>query len=142
MHHYMLAWEGRPQRLEALHGLASGLRERGHYHTAHRFTRMASHLKPLRIPDDLLFVAPWVYEWGILFEYSITAFWVGEFRNSFAACKKLLNIESLPPEYRKLTIENVQHALRESTRLATARPARREHKLKHAGTPTRGLPSP
>lgn len=140
MNAYIRAWECRPQRLEALHGLAAGLRERGCYQAAHRFTRMASHLKPLRMPDDLLFVAPWVYEWGILFEYSITAYWVGEFRNWFAACKKLLNIDSLPAEYRELTIENVRHALRESTRIAAERP-RRERKLKHAGTPTRGLPA-
>jgi tetratricopeptide (TPR) repeat protein len=137
---YVRAWEGRPQRLEALHGLAVGLREHGYYHAAHRFTRMASHLKPLRMPDDVLFVAPWVYEWGVLFEYSITAYWVGEFRNSFAACKKLLSINSVPDEYRKLTITNVQHALRETTRIAAERP-RRERKLKHAGTPTRGLPA-
>ena len=137
---YVRAWEGRPQRLEAVHDLAAGLRERGYYQTAHRFTRMAAHLKPLQIPDDILFVAPWVYEWGMLFEYSITAYWVEEYRNSVAACKKLLSIDSLPDRYRKLTMSNVAHAVRECTRIAVERP-RPQRKLKHAGTPTRGLPA-
>ena len=30
--------------------------------------------------DDSLFVWPWVYRWGLLFEYSISAYWVGIIR--------------------------------------------------------------
>jgi glycosyltransferase involved in cell wall biosynthesis len=134
---YIGAWESRPERLEAVHALTVGLRERGCYRTAHRFARMAANLKPLQIPDDILFVAPWVYQWGILFEYSITSYWVGDFRSSFAACKKLLTIETLSEECRALTISNAQHAVRECTR-AAAQPPARERKLTHTGTPTRG----
>ena len=137
---YIRAWETRPQRLEAVHALTAGLRERGCYRTAHRFARMAANLKPLNMPDDILFVAPWTYQWGMLFEYSITSYWVGEFRNSFAACKKLLTIETLSEECRALTLTNAQHAVRGCTRVAAQRPPReRDRKLKHTGTPTRGL---
>jgi hypothetical protein len=138
MEAYIRAWESRPERLEAVHALTAGLRERGCHRTAHRFARMAANLQPLRIPDDILFVAPWVYEWGILFEYSITSYWVGEFRNSFAACKKLLTIDGMSDECRALTVKNAGYALRECTRVAAHRPVR-ERKLKHTGTPTRGL---
>ncbi len=136
---YIGAWESRPARLEAVHALTAGLRERGYYRTAHRFARMAANLKPLPIPEDILFVAPWVYQWGMLFEYSITSYWVGEFRNSFAACKKLLTIRTMSEEGRALTLTNAQHAVRECTRVAAQRPRDGPRKLKHSGTPTRGL---
>jgi glycosyltransferase involved in cell wall biosynthesis len=141
MQAYICAWESRPDRLEAVHALTAGLRERGCYHAAHRFARMAANLRPLRMPDDILFVAPWVYEWGMLFEYSITSYWVGEFRHSFAACKQLLNIDGVSDEYRALTLTNAQHAVRECTRVAAQRPTR-EYRLTHTGTPTRGLAAP
>ncbi len=143
MEAFIGAWERRPERLEAVHALTAGLRERGCYRAAHRFARMAANLKPLPIPGDILFVAPWVYQWGILFEYSITSYWVGEFRNSFAACKKLLTIDSLSDECRALTVTNAQHAVRENIRVAAERPPReRPRRLKHTGHPTRGLAAP
>ena len=137
MEAYISAWENRPERLEAVHALTVGLRERACYRTAHRFARMAANLKPLPIPDDILFVAPWVYQWGILFEYSITSYWVGEFRSSFAACKRLLTIGTLSNECRALTTSNAQHAVREMTRAAAQRTGR-GRELTHTGTPTRG----
>jgi len=137
---YIRAWESRPERLEALHDLAVGLRERGCHQTAHRLIRASSNLSQ-PIPDDLLFVVPWIYEWGMLFEYSVTAYWVGEYGNSLAAGKRLLNVKSLPEEHRRLTTENIKHAVRELAREAGERP-RVQRKLPHAGTPTRGRATP
>ncbi len=135
---FVRAWEIRPQRLEAVHALVAGLRERSCHQTAHRLARMAANLKPLPVPDDLLFVTPWVYEWGMLFEYSITAYWVGEYRNSMAACKRLLKIEALPAEYRELTIANLKHAVRETIGAAT-QPPPPPRRIQHVGRPTRGV---
>ena len=115
---FLTAWEQRPARLEAVHDLAVGLRERGLHHAAHQFTRLVANLRPLPVPDDLLFVAPWIYEWGMLFEYSITAYWCGEWDASIRACKRLLAIESLPEPHRRQTRANLQHAFRERVREA------------------------
>lgn len=112
------AWELRPERLEAAHALAAGLRERRRYRTAHRLTTLAADLEPLPVPGDVLFVEPWIYEWGMLFEYSVTAYWVGEHERSVAACRRLLERRRLPDEYRRLTEGNLEHALRERDRLA------------------------
>jgi hypothetical protein len=110
---FLAAWESRPQRLEAVYDLAVGLRLRGHHHAAHRFTSLASGLEPLPVPGDDLFVAPWVYRWGLLFEYSISAFWTGAFDTSRAACDRLLMMgDELPAEYRTQTQRNRAHALR------------------------------
>ncbi|MGH2852602.1 MAG: tetratricopeptide repeat-containing glycosyltransferase [Solirubrobacteraceae bacterium] len=138
---FLAAWELRPVRLEAVHDLAVGLRERGLHRAAHQFTRLAS-LRPLPVPDDILFVAPWIYEWGMLFEYSITAYWCGELGASILACKRLLAIESLPEPHRRQTRTNLQHALNGRVRQAVAQPPAPPRRLPHTGTPTRGRPAP
>jgi glycosyltransferase involved in cell wall biosynthesis len=94
------AWEFRPQRLEACYELASRLRTMGRYRTAHLFACAGlDHSQP----DDWLFVQPWVYRWGILFEYSVSAYWVGDYYGSIDACDQLLAMPDLPKVYRKQT---------------------------------------
>jgi glycosyltransferase involved in cell wall biosynthesis len=97
------AWEQRPTRIEPLHALASGLRLRGEHHTAHLFARRG--LGSPR-PRDHLFVERWIYEWGLLFEYSIAAYWVGDPPAALRACDRLLDCERLPEAHRRQTIEN------------------------------------
>jgi tetratricopeptide (TPR) repeat protein len=133
---FLSAWEQRPARLEAVHDLAVGLRERGLYRAAHQFTRLAAEERPLPVPDDILFVAPWIYEWGMLFEYSITAYWCGEWSASILACKRLLAIDSLPEPHRRQARANLRHAFRERVRQAVAQPPSPPRKLPHTGTAT------
>lgn len=103
------AWDARPQRLEACYELASRLRTQGRYQSAHAIAQAAVDRE---IPDDWLFVRPWIYRWGLLFEYSITAYWVGDPRSSLQACDRLLALDDLPSGYRKQTIANRQFALK------------------------------
>jgi hypothetical protein len=108
---YTAAWEVRPDRLEAVYDLAVGLRLRGRFQAAHRYTQLAAGLEPLPVPRDYLFVAPWVYRWGLLFEYSITCFWVGAYGQSVKACDRLLQMEELPTEHQAQTRRNRQYAI-------------------------------
>jgi hypothetical protein len=48
----------------------------------------------------------WVYEWGLLFEYSIAAYWTGRHRAALGACDRLLAMSSLPAPYREQTKAN------------------------------------
>jgi tetratricopeptide (TPR) repeat protein len=134
---FVRAWETRPGRLEAVHDLAVGLLERGHYRAAHQFTRLAASMRPLPVPDDLLFVAPWVYEWGLLLQYSISAYWCQEYDVSIAACRRLLANERLPDDHRHQTLRNAQYATREKAREAAERGATRRV-WAHSGQTTRG----
>ncbi|MFG2748168.1 glycosyltransferase [Streptomyces xanthophaeus] len=97
------AWESRPTRLEACYELASRLREQGRHHAAYAFTSAALD-RPA--PGDLLFVQPWVYRWGLLFEHSISAYWVGDTAASLEACDRLLALPDLPESYRRQTKTN------------------------------------
>jgi hypothetical protein len=97
------AWEQRPQRLEPLQLLSAHLRLRGEYETADLFARRG--LGAPRPPDEL-FVAGWVYDWGMTFERSITAYWVGNFAASLACCEELLRRDDLPSLHREQTAHN------------------------------------
>ncbi len=102
------AWEARPTRMEAAYELISRLRLREQYRAAHAFAAAA--LDQPRPADDLLFVQPWVYRWGLLFEYSITAYWTGDLAACARACERLLAMADLPAVYREQTLRNRQFA--------------------------------
>ncbi|WP_369144763.1 glycosyltransferase [Streptomyces sp. R44] len=108
------AWEARPERLEACYELVARLRTRRRHQAAHA---IVSAVVDREMPDDVLFTQPWVYRWGLLFEYSITAYWVGDHAASLAACDRLLALPDLPESYREQTRANRAFALQ---RLAEA----------------------
>jgi hypothetical protein len=69
------AWEYRPTRTEPLYELATGFRCREQYQQAFLFANRGLELGE---SDDLLFVVSWIYRWGLRFERSIAAYWIGE----------------------------------------------------------------
>lgn len=82
------AWELRPSRAEPLYRLAKGYRTRGQHWLAAVFARTG-----LSVPfpaDDLLFVDSEPYNWGLLFELSIAAYWSGSCDESLHASDALL----------------------------------------------------
>ncbi|MEU8585768.1 glycosyltransferase [Streptomyces sp. NPDC048664] len=98
------AWETRPQRLEACYEMASRLRMMGRHHTAYALLGHAIR-KPMPT-EDILFTQPWVYRWGLLFEYSITSYWVGAHDRSIVACDELLSMRDLPDAIREQVGKN------------------------------------
>ncbi len=102
------AHETRPRRAEALGELAMYLREEGErWPLAFLFARRA---REIPMPDDLLFVGREWYDWRCLDEYAVAAYWVGEYRESHAACELLLGSDKLPPEQRPRVIANLNFA--------------------------------
>jgi glycosyltransferase involved in cell wall biosynthesis len=130
----MRAWEQRPQRVEPLYELALGLRDRRLYRPAFMFARRGLDVPQ---PDDVLFVQPWVYRWGMLFEYSISAYWVGKHQAALGACDRLLKMRDLPEQHRAQTVENREFCLQGIQRerapklvLRGVPPARRERRAR------------
>jgi tetratricopeptide (TPR) repeat protein len=97
------AWSRAPHRAEPLCVLASLFRERGEHRAAHA---VADRGLQIEIPAQGLFVERWIYEWGLLFEFSIAAYWVGRARAALNACDRLLALPQLPEAHRLQTIEN------------------------------------
>jgi len=112
------AWEFRPSRMEPVYELASRLRLRGEYHTAYLFARCGLD-QP--VPRDVFCVSPWIYEWGLPFEYSVSAYWVGDIRGALAQCRRLLALPNLPDEYRRSTMENLGFCVRKLAKVPALR---------------------
>jgi len=84
--------------------------------------RLSQHVPGvLQQPPDRLFVQPWVYRWGLLFEFSVAAYWVGDISQSMTACKKLLTMEELPDTIRQQTRANLQFCVEASARMPAGR---------------------
>jgi glycosyltransferase involved in cell wall biosynthesis len=102
------AWNHRPQRIEPLYELAWMFRERGMHHPAYMVAKRGIDAPA---PPDSLFVHRWIYEWGLLFEYSIAAYWAGHPRAALEACNRLLKLRQLPDSYRDQVLSNRGHCL-------------------------------
>ncbi|MFI8521434.1 glycosyltransferase [Streptomyces sp. NPDC085481] len=134
------AWESRPQRLEACYELTARLRSRNHHHAAHAIVSAVLDRRPPT--EDLLFLQPWVYRWGLLFEYSITAYWVGDHQASLAACDRLLALLDLPAQYREQTRTNREYAAAGLAAAAARAAAGRAGAAPAAGASAPAAPAP
>ncbi|MGW8788765.1 hypothetical protein, partial [Heyndrickxia sporothermodurans] len=92
---YLAASEVTSARAEALHGVSRLCRRSGRYEIGLEYARRGLGIQP---PEDGLFVEPWVYEYGLLDEFAINAYWAGRYRESLDASIKLLASGSAPGE--------------------------------------------
>lgn len=59
-----------------------------------------------RLPPGTLFGNQWIYDVGLLDEFSVNAYWIGKYDESLDACLKLLREDKLAPEDRKRVTSN------------------------------------
>jgi hypothetical protein len=95
------AWELRPGRLEAPYELAREFNLRGLHQAAYRFASL-----PVEPTNDILFVHAGVWDWGMAFERSIAAWWLGLWDEFEALTAILLDNPSLPDNIRAQVIAN------------------------------------
>jgi glycosyltransferase involved in cell wall biosynthesis len=103
------ALETRPGRAEPLLELARLARMAGRHQAAHLY---AARGLELPYPDDILFVHRSVYDWELLFELSIAAYWIGDVDAALAANDRLLGERNYPPDIHRYVVENRDHCLR------------------------------
>jgi hypothetical protein len=106
---HLSAWRMRPSRAEALWQLARYCREQKKYADGYLFTNTG---KDLPLPNDILFVKKSVYEWQLLDEFTVCAYWVGQYQASVDAARKLLAERKYPPEHQARIEANLTHAER------------------------------
>ena len=104
---YLRAHDICKNRAEALHGAAMFCREKERHQQGYEFARRAS---LIRLPGDALFVEAWIYEYGVLDEYAVNAYFAGKFRESRDVCRKLLAVPTLPDTYRSRIKVNLEYA--------------------------------
>jgi glycosyltransferase involved in cell wall biosynthesis len=105
---FLKAYNHRPSRAEPLGELALYYRENGaQWPLCLLFAEKAMQIP---MPDDVLFVGRDWYEWRCRDEYSIAAYWMGEYDKSRLACEQLLGGGKLPAEQRPRVLENLRFA--------------------------------
>ena len=106
-HYYLQAWEYRPTRIESLYKLVVLCRMNQEYRQAYMFAKQG-----LEVPysNDLLFVERPVYEYALLFEKSICAYWLEKYQEAYEDCKKLTTISSVPENIQRQNILNSKYS--------------------------------
>ena len=96
-----------PHRAEALHDLSRFLRLKGRYQEAYDGAKAALSIP---MPMGALFMETWIYEYGLLDEMAVSAFWAGHHKECAEACERLLAESKFAPEMRPRVIENLRFA--------------------------------
>jgi glycosyltransferase involved in cell wall biosynthesis len=95
---FLRAYEACPRRAEALHGAARYCRATGKFHQGYM---LAKHGVEIGQPGTGLFVEPWIYEYGLLDEVAVNAYWVERYDECLDACERLLRDGKMPEQMRE-----------------------------------------
>jgi glycosyltransferase involved in cell wall biosynthesis len=101
---YKQAYTYRPTRAEPLYYLARYLRGLNDHAGS---WNAASRGLILKESNDILFVENWVYDYGLLLEYSIAAYWTERYTEALLASNIMLSKASLPPNVRDCVGKNL-----------------------------------
>lgn len=105
---HLKAYSLRPSRAEALWQLAAYCRERQRYAEGYLFAKVG---KDIPLPDDILFVRREVYEWRLLDEFAICAYWIGQYQESADASRRILREGLYEPAHKNRLEVNLGYAL-------------------------------
>ena len=105
---YFQAYQAAPWRAESLWAAARVCRLTNRFDQAYRFARLAAKIK---YPEGALFVAQPVYDWMILDELAISAYWTERYKESRLACIKLLEDKKYPPDQKERLEANLKFAV-------------------------------
>jgi len=104
------AYQYRPHRLEPIYFVAEILNEEGSYDQAYKYLKFISEI-PKPKEKDSLFNMDWIEKYGITFQLSICAYYLGYYEESLQCCDDLLKIKELPENWRNQTILNREFPL-------------------------------
>lgn len=112
---YRKAYEYRPSRIEAPYYMANYMRIRNNEEEAYPILKQALNIP---VSNDALFVQSWIYDYGLLFEYSIAAYWAGQYQESLKTIDELLKKPDLPEIYKEYSLKNKKYAQEKLRELA------------------------
>jgi glycosyltransferase involved in cell wall biosynthesis len=94
-------------RAEAFHGAARHCRVNKQFEEGYRFAKAALKLAP---PDHALFVEQRIYDYALLDEYAVCAYWLGKYDECLRACRQLLREQKMPESMIERVKANAQFA--------------------------------
>jgi len=100
---FLQATAVRPQRSEALHAASRLCRLNSRFDDGYWFAKRGLTSEP----RDALFLEPWIYDYGMLDELAVNAYWSGRRDEFRQACQTLLEKDTLPGDVRARIEENM-----------------------------------
>jgi glycosyltransferase involved in cell wall biosynthesis len=104
---YFKAYQIAPWRAESLWAAARLCRAFSRFDQGYRFAKQG--LK-IRYPEGALFVGQGIYEWALLDEFSIAAYWTGNYRESRIASIQILKDNKFPADQKERIEANLKFA--------------------------------
>lgn len=101
---YLDSYSFRPTRAEPLCRLAKFYRLRGDYLLGYL---VASFGLTLPYPNDTLFIESWIYDYGLLLEKSVGAYWIGNYQECLDLSFKLMTLPNLPAHVKECVEKNI-----------------------------------
>ncbi len=104
---YRRASTAAPKRAEALHAASKLCRENKKWTEGYQYA-----VRGLRIPmpAEGLFVESWIYDYGLLDELAVNAYWTERYQECLDACRRLLDEGKLPEDQRDRVKKNGEFA--------------------------------
>ena len=104
---YYKAFSFRPTRAEPLNRLAEFYRKDNRF--AEGYVAAKAGLA-IPVPKDILFVEQWTYDYGLLLECSVCAYWLGKYQECYDLTEQILALKDLPQSIRELGERNLAFA--------------------------------
>lgn len=105
---WMMAYEKAPHRAESLWAIMQYCRIKGFNQQGYIIGKHALNIK---YPDNSLFVEKWIYDYGIMDEFSILSYWVGNYEESKIMCERLLSENKIPHHYQDRILSNMNFSI-------------------------------
>lgn len=96
-----------PWRAETLHGAAMLCRMQGLHHLGYMLARPGL---GLAVPESGLFIENWVYDYGLLDEFSVLCYWTARYQECLDAATRILQEGRIPADERPRIQQNVDFA--------------------------------
>ncbi len=96
-----------PWRAEPLHGAAMLCRLQGLHHLGYMLARPGL---GLAAPEAGLYIEKWVYDYGLLDEFSVLCYWTGRYQECIDAATRILREGRIPSEERPRVQQNIDFA--------------------------------
>lgn len=105
---YQKTYAFRPQRAETLYYLANYYRRLENFEKSYETALKGL---ALRLPQDVLFIENWIYNWGLHLEFSIAAYWTKRYTESLLASEVIAGRPKLPQNVSECVECNRQWAI-------------------------------
>ena len=96
-------------RIEALYQIVKHCRIKNYFNQGYIAGKQALNIS---VAKNSLFVETWIWDWAILDEFSICAYWVGDYQASKEACEKLLSEGKIPQQHYDRVKANLDFSLK------------------------------